>query len=119
MPQYHENGVDAWGLGGSDWQEHKSGWRPEDFNDNRWQFLVSEKYHYCDNLQRKLDVPYGAFWAVLTKSRKTTDIKSEFRKTFHIFNVLYLNKLLLLVKRLLSPFKRVIISCIKLVNPNF
>jgi hypothetical protein len=32
LPQSHPDGKDAWGLNGCDWQQHKSGWLPEDFD---------------------------------------------------------------------------------------
>jgi hypothetical protein len=66
MPQYHANGKDAWGLSGADWQEHRSGWIPEDFIGNNWQFFISKDFHTEDNLLRPLDEPFGAFWAIKT-----------------------------------------------------
>jgi hypothetical protein len=63
MPQHHTDGKDAWGLDGASWQEHKSGWEPEDF-DERWQFVVSREYHTHDNLGSLLEKPFGAFWAI-------------------------------------------------------
>ncbi|MEI6706194.1 MAG: class I SAM-dependent methyltransferase [Methylococcales bacterium] len=65
MPQYHEDGKDAWGLNGADWQEHKSGWLPEDFSED-WQFFIAKEFHLIDNLLRPLEKPYGAFWAIKT-----------------------------------------------------
>ncbi|MBC7457940.1 MAG: class I SAM-dependent methyltransferase [Bdellovibrionaceae bacterium] len=58
----HEGGKDAWGLDGADWQEHKSGWLPEDF-DNSWEIIACKEYHLEDNLGRPMDEPAGAFWA--------------------------------------------------------
>jgi len=63
MPQCHPNGVDAWGLNGGSWQEHKSGWLPEDFDDS-WDAYVAEKFHFADHNGMAFDVPYGAFWAI-------------------------------------------------------
>ncbi len=63
MPQEHPNGKDAWGLEGGAWQEHKSGWLPEDF-DESWNIYVSEDFHNHDNLGRRLKKPFGVFWAV-------------------------------------------------------
>lgn len=63
MPQSHPDGKDAWGLGGGVWQEHKSGWQPEDF-DASWDIYAAKEFHAADSLGRKLDTPYGALWAI-------------------------------------------------------
>lgn len=63
IPQEHPCGKDAWGLDGGKWQEHRSGWKPEDFDDS-WDIYVSEKYHYEDNLGKKYPKPHGAFFAL-------------------------------------------------------
>lgn len=34
---------DAWGMGGDEWQKHRSGWIPEDFKG--WQILKDEAFH--------------------------------------------------------------------------
>lgn len=47
--------LDAWGLHGGEWQEHKSGWLPEDFPG--WTTFVDKDYHGN----------HGAFAAVYTK----------------------------------------------------
>jgi hypothetical protein len=65
MPQYHPDGKDAWGLNGADWQEHKSGWVPEDFSEG-WQIIAARDFHKTDNLSRPLEKPFGAMWAVKT-----------------------------------------------------
>jgi hypothetical protein len=44
IPQCHPDGIDAWGLHGGTWQEHKSGWMPEDFGPD-WTFFISTDYH--------------------------------------------------------------------------
>ena len=59
MPQHHENSKDAWGLNGADWQEHKSGWFPEDFQGEFWQVFASKSYHF-----RPQQKPFGAMWAI-------------------------------------------------------
>jgi hypothetical protein len=46
--QCHPDGIDAWGLHGGAWQEHKSGWMPEDFG-VEWTIFVSEDYHSYDH----------------------------------------------------------------------
>lgn len=63
MPQSHPDGKDAWGLDGGAWQEHKSGWQPEDFDDS-WEIFVTKEYHKTDSLGRELEVPFGAMWAI-------------------------------------------------------
>jgi hypothetical protein len=68
MPQHHPNGKDAWGLDGAEWQEHRSGWLPEDFGAS-WDILGSPDFHQTDNLGRKLERPFGAFWAIKTHAR--------------------------------------------------
>lgn len=71
MPQHHEDGRDAWGLGGAAWQEHRSGWTPEDF-DEAWEAVVCKDFHQADNLNRPLKEPFGAFWAVWTNPKAET-----------------------------------------------
>jgi hypothetical protein len=57
LPQSFPDCKDKWGMDGGDWQEHKSGWLPEDF-DPSWEVLVARKYHLVDNVR------YGAIWAI-------------------------------------------------------
>lgn len=63
LPQEHPDGKDAWGLDGGAWQEHKSGWQPQDF-DQSWDILVAEVFHTQNNVGKKFDTPYGALWAI-------------------------------------------------------
>lgn len=63
VAQHHPNGKDAWGLDGASWQEHRSGFRPEDFGKG-WETLVAPDFHTHDNLNRPYDVPRGAMWAI-------------------------------------------------------
>ena len=65
MPQHHPNGIDAWGLKGANWQEHRSGWMPEDFDDS-WDLLISEDFHAVDNMGNKLETPFGTIRAIKT-----------------------------------------------------
>ncbi len=67
MPQSHPDGRDAWGLDGGHWQEHKSGWQPEDF-DAAWTILAARDYYRTDNLGRPLEKPFGAMWAIRNAS---------------------------------------------------
>lgn len=62
-----EGGKDAWGLNGAEWQEHKSGWLPEDFDDS-WEVYACRHYHDRNNINEKLDEAFGAFWAIKTFS---------------------------------------------------
>jgi hypothetical protein len=56
MPQ-EETGVrDSWGLHGQEFQRHRSGWMPEDFDG--WKCYVEKKFHHRNNST------YGAFIAV-------------------------------------------------------
>lgn len=61
--EYQSGDVDGWGLDGTDWQVHKSGWVPEDF-DNSWKILGSKEYHYVDPKGEIIDPPYGALWII-------------------------------------------------------
>lgn len=70
-----EGGKDAWGLSGADWQEHKSGWKPEDF-DNSWEIFACKDYHEYNNIGEKLDEAFGAFWAIKTISNNA-EIEEE------------------------------------------
>ncbi len=81
MPQHYELGEkDAWGLGGTEYQEHKSGWQPEDF-DGRWEFHICPSYHQPPKGYEN-DKTFGAFWAVLNcenfKSRKPLSVRTLF-----------------------------------------
>lgn len=63
VPQFHPDGKDAWGLDGGSWQEHKSGWYPEDFGE-AWDIQVIKDFHKKDNMGRSFEKPYGALWAI-------------------------------------------------------
>jgi hypothetical protein len=63
MPQCHPDGIDAWGLKGGEYQEHKSGWLPSDFS-NHFVNLVCEDFHKKDHNGVYFDKPYGAFFAI-------------------------------------------------------
>jgi hypothetical protein len=65
VKQEHPDGKDAWGLDGGKWQEHKSGWTPDDFNET-WDFVACKNFHQADNLGNKHQDPIGAFFAVKT-----------------------------------------------------
>jgi glycosyltransferase involved in cell wall biosynthesis len=61
--EYRPGDRDGWGLSGGEWQNHKSGWVPEDF-DTSWQILASESYHTTSGSGEAFDNPFGAFWAI-------------------------------------------------------
>ncbi|HBG06064.1 MAG: hypothetical protein A2075_04250 [Geobacteraceae bacterium GWC2_58_44] len=63
LPQEDLDGKDAWGLDGGAWQEHKSGWSPEDF-DASWRIYASKVFHTADCFGRAFETPYGAMWAI-------------------------------------------------------
>ena len=63
VPQNSPDGKDAWGFDGGKWQEHKSGWLPEDFDDS-WDIYAAKIYHTIDHAGKKYDNPHGAFWAI-------------------------------------------------------
>lgn len=66
MPQHHADGKDAWGLSGGAWQEHKSGWMPEDFAGEEWEFFAVHEYHTTFSDGQLTEQPFGAFWAIKT-----------------------------------------------------
>ncbi len=78
MPQFHGDGKDAWGLDGGEWQEHKSGWVPEEFGEE-WDVFLAEEFHTTDNLGKPLEKPFGAMWALLTKQEVPTSSKTPER----------------------------------------
>lgn len=57
MPQHGGDDVDPWGLQGQHWQQHRSGWLPEDFIG--WRVIVDPKFHSKHN--------FGAFFAIWTR----------------------------------------------------
>jgi len=61
--QEHPTGRDAWNLEGGVWQKHRSGWLPEDFDDN-WKIYACKDYHTTDNMGNPFDKPLGAFWSI-------------------------------------------------------
>lgn len=79
MPQTHHDRKDAWGLDGAQWQEHKSGWQPEDFDDT-WDVYATEKFHETDSFGKKFEAPYGAFWAIKNIEYSAIDMNSALTK---------------------------------------
>jgi hypothetical protein len=76
-PQHYEPGeYDAWGMQGTSWQEHHSGWDLSDFDD-RWTLLACKEYHHSNGKGEKLDPPMGMFWAIY--NAQTSNMKPRFR----------------------------------------
>ncbi|MFA6513916.1 MAG: class I SAM-dependent methyltransferase [Patescibacteria group bacterium] len=86
LPQKSENKKDAWGMDGGDWQEHKSGWLPEDFDDS-WDIHALKEYHFFDSAGIKYEKPYGAFYAIKTKKEKQTLKNKIIKKYFLLHNI--------------------------------
>ncbi len=65
---YAEHESDAWGMDGTHWQTHRSGWEPEDFHsiDKGWEVVVCENFHPHDQHGEKLEKPFPALWAIQT-----------------------------------------------------
>lgn len=63
MAQHHENGKDAWGFNHAGWQEHRSGWVAEDFDDS-WKILICQEYHETNNAGHELEKAHGALFAI-------------------------------------------------------
>ena len=90
MPQKHEDGKDAWGLDGGEWQEHKSGWSPDDF-DETWDVYVSKDFHKVNSMLETLETPFGALWAIknfpeLPSVVQLKSKKQKIRKLIDAFN---------------------------------
>jgi len=64
MPQHvSSDKKDRWGLNGGEFQEHLSGWTPEDFG-NKFDFYVCKEFHKFGDDGKELDEVYGAFFAI-------------------------------------------------------
>ncbi len=103
MPQVHPDGKDAWGLGGGDWQEHKSGWKPEDF-DNTWDIYASKEFHFLDHNGVKFDKPYGAFWAI-------KNFKNKSKRRFCVRILLHL-----IIDGFFDFFRNIFMFCINIIK---
>jgi hypothetical protein len=87
LPQENAGKKDAWGLDGGDWQEHKSGWLPDDF-DSSWEIYASKEYHCFDNNGIKYEKPYGAFYAIKTKKEKQSLLNKITKKCLLFNNII-------------------------------
>lgn len=64
MPQDYTDGeLDAWGLHGTTWQIHRSGWLPDDLGP-AWHILGADPYHSVTDRDSGTQKTYGAFWAI-------------------------------------------------------
>lgn len=89
LPQEVPVGMkDAWGLDGSEWQKHKSGWTEEDFW-SEWDIYICPEFHFTDAItNEKFDKPYWAMFAILTKNSKTyKNIYSIVRGIKYFFSI--------------------------------
>jgi len=95
IPQHHEDGKDAWGLGGGVWQEHKSGWKPEDFGDG-WDVFACKNFHATDNMGNPLKGSSGALYAIknynVTQDRFADKLNSLYFKAMeaHSYSAIWL-----------------------------
>ncbi|MFM6155428.1 MAG: hypothetical protein ACKPE3_20930 [Sphaerospermopsis kisseleviana] len=66
MPQESDKDeLDPWGMKGTKFQKHLSGWLPTDFPEEEgWQIILCEDYHQVDGYGRTLDKPFGAMYAI-------------------------------------------------------
>lgn len=79
MPQeIHAGDVDGWNLHGGEWQDHKSGWYPEEFSS--WDVIGCKHLHLQDYLGQDITPPYGGFYAV-----------KNIKKVANHFNDIYSN----------------------------
>lgn len=68
MPQHHPDGVDAWGMLGGAFQEHQSGWLPEDFGEG-WRVLACSDFHGKGHSGNSMDMDFGAILAIADARR--------------------------------------------------
>ena len=68
--------VDRWGMGGTHWQTHRSGWLPEDFGDG-WLIVGCEDFHLVDHNDQHLEKPFGALWAFKNLDGSVPDKKAK------------------------------------------
>jgi hypothetical protein len=92
VEQLHPDGKDAWGLDGGKWQEHHSGWTPDDFDDS-WDFYVCPDFHTSNNIGVDYIEPVGAFFAVKTinKFNQNLGIYSQVKEFFK--NIIFKSKI--------------------------
>jgi hypothetical protein len=112
MPQSYADGKDAWGLDGAKWQEHISGWQPEDFGEG-WTVYAAKDYHEKDHTGRVFTTPYGAMWAVKNMGRDSANTLQRIVFALHGS----LGSLADFAFRAIRKLKR-LMACPKKSNPN-
>jgi len=61
--------TDPWGMGGMEWQKHRSGWTPDEFPAEKgWTVIACRDFHQEDGYGRPLAKPFGAMWAIWNDS---------------------------------------------------
>lgn len=75
--EYIKDRKDLWGMDGGFFQEHKSGWELQDFDDS-WDLLCVKEFHFDDGYGNKFEKPYGAIFAI--KSFKDNSPKRTLAK---------------------------------------
>ena len=94
MPQDYDEAdkSDRWGMQGGYWQTHRSGWEPEDFDDD-WEFVACRRYHEVDENDQPLDDPVGALWAFLNLSKQNAAGDAALAAQYKRFRSLYYKRL--------------------------
>lgn len=85
IEQNRETDKDAWGLDGGKWQEHKSGWLPEDFGEG-WEFFVCEDFYTHDNEGTEYEKPKGAFYAIYNSQKNISKTEPVFTVVVPTYN---------------------------------
>jgi hypothetical protein len=70
---YLSGDIDRWGMSGTHWQTHRSGWLPEDFAPN-WHIVACADFHLVDEHDEPLAVPFGAFCAIHSHGQEATEV---------------------------------------------
>lgn len=92
MPQETLAGdVDGWNLHGGEWQDHKSGWYPEDFPG--WDIVACKHLHAMDVKGQKIDPPYGGFYAIRSLAKVGNYFNDEYSREVFENSTSGLNKL--------------------------
>lgn len=99
-PQIHVDGrKDRWGMNGGEWQAHKSGWTPEDFDDT-WNIIAVKEYHFDDGYGNKLDPPVGSMWAIKNLNTYTKVRLGGLRRTGFFILKVYLRIVMKIYNRI-------------------
>jgi hypothetical protein len=66
QPFNPDDPTDRWGMRGGYWQQHRSGWLPDEFGDG-WECLCCAEYHFEDEYNQPLEKGFGAFYAIWSR----------------------------------------------------